>query len=45
MELIMSILSYAAQVKVLGPKNLVKQISDEVMEMQELYAEEKAVGK
>ena len=45
MELIMCILSYAAQVKVLGPQALVKQISDEVNEMQELYPEKKTVDK
>ena len=44
-ELIMCILSYAAQVKVLGPKNLVKQIGDEVKEMGELYGKKKVVGK
>ena len=44
-ELIMCILSYAAQVKVLGPKNLVKQISDEVKEMGELYEKKKVAGK
>lgn len=36
-ELIMSILSYASEVKVLEPAKLVKQISEEVREMGELY--------
>ena len=45
MELIMSILSYAAQVKLLGPKNLVKQIGEEVKEMRELYGKKKVAGK
>ena len=44
-ELIMCILSYAAQVKVLGPKNLLKLISDEVKEMSELYGKKKLIGK
>ena len=45
MELIMCIRSYAAQVKVLGPKTLVNQISDDVKEMGELYKKKKAVDK
>ena len=36
-ELIMSILSYASEVKVLGPAKLVKQIIEEVSEMGKLY--------
>ena len=45
MELIMSILSYAAQVKVLGPKNLITKISEEVKKMGRLYEKKKVDSK